>query len=309
MAEVTLPNGQVIEVADDAESYQVTVSLPSGFTTTANALTRAGESSSELERLLAGEIPGREGYEGATDIFAGGGGLISEAEKKARELLAEFTTQNARRNVYSPPSADVSPAFEDANEEYVPTFDEAMNLYPYYPENLIRKILDVWTDTGEISIALSEARASDDFEKSFPGIKRPDGSLRMTEIEYLETKDYMQDALRTYNLNPGVFDQEIATAISGDVSAREFEGRLQFAYNQLFDNIPQVKEIYMQQNGIDLSDEAIFAMFLSPELSESVLQNQILVSQISADSRGCRVRYWYYNSTTVCSIRFRPTKN
>ena len=48
MAEVTLPNGQVIEVADDAESYQVTVSLPSGFTTTANALTRAGESSSEL---------------------------------------------------------------------------------------------------------------------------------------------------------------------------------------------------------------------------------------------------------------------
>ena len=59
MAEVTLPNGQVIEVADDAESYQVTVSLPSGFTTTANALTRAGESSSELERLLAGDIPGR----------------------------------------------------------------------------------------------------------------------------------------------------------------------------------------------------------------------------------------------------------
>ena len=60
MAEVTLPNGQVIEVADDAESYQVTVSLPSGFTTTANALTRAGESSSELERLLAGEIPGEK---------------------------------------------------------------------------------------------------------------------------------------------------------------------------------------------------------------------------------------------------------
>ena len=210
--------------------------------------------------------------------------LISETEKKVRELLESFTTLRARENLYSPPSANIAPAFEDANEEYVPTFDEAMNLYPYYPKNLIQKILDVWTDTGEISIALSEARASDDFEKSFPGIKRPDGSLRMTEIEYLETKDYMQDALRTYNLNPGVFEQEVATAISGDVSAREFEGRLQFAYNQLFDNIPQVKEIYMQQNGIDLSDEAIFAMFLSPELSESVLQNQILVSQISAEA-------------------------
>ncbi len=286
--EITLPNGDVVTVEDDQQSYQVTVSLPGGYTTTANAIARTDasgnqESASELERLLAGTEAGREGYEGATDIYDSSSGLITDAEKKAQELIDSFIKDQSNKNLYTPPTAS-EPLFDASDEEYVPTFTEAKNLYPYYPESIIQNILDVWTDTGEITIAISEARASDTFEKEFPGIKRPDGSLRMTEIEYLETKDYMADALRTYNLNPGVFGEDIAEAIAGDVSAKEFTGRLEFAYQQLVNNIPQVKEIYLAQHGLDLTDEAIFAMFVSPELSESVLQNQVLVSQISAEA-------------------------
>lgn len=281
--EVTLPNGDVVTVEDDQQSYQVTVSLPGGYTTTANAIARDGETASELERLLAGNVEGREGYEGATDIYDTSSGLITDAERKAQELINAFQSNQGKKNLYTAPTASES-LFDGADEEYVPTLSEAKNLYPYYPESLVQAILDVWTDTGEITIAIAEARASDTFDKEFPGIKRPDGSLRMTEIEYLETKDYMQDALRTYNLNPGVFGEDIVEAIAGDVSAKEFTGRLEFAYQQLVNNIPQVKEIYLAQHGLDLTDEAIFAMFVSPELSESVLQNQVLVSQISAEA-------------------------
>lgn len=281
--EITLPNGDVVTVEDDQQSYQVTVSLPGGYTTTANAIARDGETASELTKLLAGSLEGREGYEGATDIYDSSSGLITDAEKKAQELIDSFIKDRSNKNLYTPPTAS-EPLFDADDEEYVPTFTEAKNLYPYYPESIIQNILDVWTNTGEITIAISEARASDTFEKEFPGIKRPDGSLRMTEIEYLETKDYMADALRTYNLNPGVFGEDIVEAIAGDVSAKEFTGRLEFAYQQLVNNIPQVKEIYLAQHGLDLTDEAIFAMFVSPELSESVLQNQVLVSQISAEA-------------------------
>ena len=286
--EITLPNGDVVTVEDDQQSYQVTVSLPGGYTTTANAIARTDasgnqESASELTRLLAGSLEGREGYAGATDIYDSSSGLITDAEKKAQELINAFQSNQGKKNLYTAPTASES-LFDGANEEYVPTLSEAKNLYPYYPESLVQAILDVWTDTGEITIAIAEARASDTFDKEFPGIKRPDGSLRMTEIEYLETKDYMQDALRTYNLNPGVFGEDIVEAIAGDVSAKEFTGRLEFAYQQLVNNIPQVKEIYLAQHGLDLTDEAIFAMFVSPELSESVLQNQVLVSQISAEA-------------------------
>ena len=45
---------------------QVVVYGPNGARTTANSVAREGEEKSELERLLAGEIPGREGYGGAT---------------------------------------------------------------------------------------------------------------------------------------------------------------------------------------------------------------------------------------------------
>ena len=101
--------------------------------------------------------------------------FITEAERKAQELLNSFQANRNNKNLYDAPSAD-APMFEAGSEEYIPTFTEAQNLYPYYPPNLIQAILDVWTETGEIGIAISEARASDTFDKEFPGIKRPDGS-------------------------------------------------------------------------------------------------------------------------------------
>ena len=46
---------------------QIVVYGPNGARTTANTEKRPGEEKSEYERLIAGEIPGREGYKGATN--------------------------------------------------------------------------------------------------------------------------------------------------------------------------------------------------------------------------------------------------
>ena len=227
---------------------------------------------------------GEEDDGGEEEVVTGGSeNLISETEDKLQTLIDAWLQNQNNNNLYNPPTADQF-AFQQDDEEYIPTIDEAKNLYPYYPEKLVQMILDVWTNTGEISIAISETRASDEFDKQFPGIKRPDGSLRMTEIEYLETKDYMQDSLRRYNLNPEVFGEDIINAISGDVSAKEFDERVNLGYTQIINNIPQVKEIYKGEFGMDLTDEAIIAMFLSPSVAESVLENRVLVSSISAEA-------------------------
>ena len=227
---------------------------------------------------------GEEDDGGEEEVVTGGSeNLISETENRLQDLIDAWLQNQNNNNLYNPPTADQF-VFQQDDEEYIPTIDEAKNLYPYYPEKLVQMILDVWTDTGEISIAISETRASDEFDKQFPGIKRPDGSLRMTEIEYLETKDYMQDSLRRYNLNPEVFNEDIINAISGDVSAKEFDERVNLGYTQIINNIPQVKEIYKGEFGMDLTDEAIIAMFLSPSVAESVLENRVLVSSISAEA-------------------------
>ena len=203
------------------------------------------------------------------------------AAKRIQDLLDQLKEQE---NNYPPPGGGSGPAFETETQSYTPTLGDAQALFPYFPGNILNIILDSWVDTGSIDLAIAQGRASDDYAKTFPGIKREDGSLRMTEIQYLEVKDAMKDSLRNYNLNPDIFQNEIIDAIQGDVDIQEFQGRLQFGYEQLINNRDVVLEVYRAEYGMDLTEEALFAMFISPEIATSVLENQILVSQILAEA-------------------------
>ena len=92
---------------------QVTVTTADGrFTTTANDEAREGEEKSELERLLAGEIEGREGYVGGkvvdasttTDADEGDDSLTGDFSSlfgKLKEAIEDFykwIEQNAKKN-------------------------------------------------------------------------------------------------------------------------------------------------------------------------------------------------------------------
>jgi len=201
--------------------------------------------------------------------------------KKIQGFLAQI---NQLQTQYPPPGGASGPAFETETQSYTPTLGDAQALFPYFPGNILNIILDSWVDSGSIDLAIAQGRASEDYAKTFPGIKREDGSLRMTEIQYLEVKDAMKDSLRNYNLNPDIFQNEIIDAIQGDVDIQEFQGRLQFGYEQLINNRDVVLEVYRAEYGMDLTEEALFAMFISPEIATSVLENQILVSQILAEA-------------------------
>ena len=203
------------------------------------------------------------------------------AAQKINDLLAQLNNQSTQ---YPPPGGTSGPAFETETQSYTPTLGDAQALFPYFPGNILNIILDSWVDSGSIDLAIAQGRASEDYAKTFPGIKREDGSLRMTEIQYLEVKDAMKDSLRNYNLNPDIFQNEIIDAIQGDVDIQEFQGRLQFGYEQLINNRDVVLEVYRAEYGMDLTEEALFAMFISPEIATSVLENQILVSQILAEA-------------------------
>lgn len=211
---------------------------------------------------------------------------LRTAELSAQNLVNEFLRQSKDLGLYNAPTA--TEVFDEEEVEEVPTSQELKALYPWMTDGLLNILLDGeggYVETGKMNVALANMRASEEYAKTFPGIAREeDGSLRMTESEYYETVDVMKDTLRDYNLNPEVFQNDIVSAISGDVSAKEFAERLQFGYSQVVNNIPQVKEVYFREYGLDLSDEALFAMFVSPDIADSVLQNQILVSSIIAEA-------------------------
>ena len=110
----------------------------------------------------------------------------------------------------------------------------------------------------------------------------------MTEQEYVAAIDNMKASLRNYNLNPNEFEDDIVGAISGDVSPLEFRQRLDAGYEGVVNNIPQVKEAYLQNFGVDLPDESIFAMFVSPNVATKILEGNIRASQVigEAESAG-----------------------
>ena len=215
---------------------------------------------------------------------------LSAAEQAALDLINNFLADMEGNNMYKTTEDDDDDlggddgGFGEETQTYTPTKADAAALYPYYPSNLLDLLISSWTETGSIDIALATVRQSDAFEQAFPGIKREDGSLRMTEIQYLELKDDMKDQLRNYNLNPDIFADEIVEAIAGDVDKEEFAGRLSFGYNELINNKDVVLEVYREQFGMDLTEEALFAMFISPDISQAVLENQILTSQILAEA-------------------------
>lgn len=164
------------------------------------------------------------------------------------------------------------------------TREEAKLRFPYLDERLIDVYVKGFIETGDRNLALLQMRSDPLMEVVYPGIRKADGTLRMTEQEYYVAREFMQLELRNYNLNPQVFEADIVEAISGDVSPDEFRERLATGYQNIVQNIPQVKEVYLREFNLDLNEESIFGMFISPRLSTSVLENQIRQSQIIAEA-------------------------
>tara|TARA_R100000742_G_C4279016_1_gene102671 strand:+ start:3665 stop:4777 length:1113 start_codon:yes stop_codon:yes gene_type:complete len=172
----------------------------------------------------------------------------------------------------------------DAIQTGPSTFEQAKGLFPYLDDRLIRLYLDKYNESGNERLAMAEMRADPLTAEVYPGIKREDGSLRMTEQEYVAAVDNMQGSLRKYNLNPTEFADDITEAIAGDVAPLEWSQRLDAGYEQIVNNIPQVKEAYLENFGINLPDESIFAMFVSPTVGKKIYEGQIRASQVIGEA-------------------------
>ena len=151
---------------------------------------------------------------------------------------------------------------------------------PWLPEELVDIFADAWAKFGDPALALNAVRADPAYDGYFPGIKRDNGSLRMTEQEYMAQRDAYSILLLEYGINPGIFEGSFTDLIIGDVSAGEFATRLESAYTQIITNFDEVREVYARFYGLELSDEAIFASFIDEGIADAILNRRIAVSQV-----------------------------
>ena len=164
--------------------------------------------------------------------------------------------------------------------------------YSYLGEELLETFIGEYnTNGGDVDEALRTMRGTQAYKDKFPGIFREDGTtLRIDtdtpELDYIKIREDYGNLLQDYNLNPEYFEGQIQTLFENDVAPRVFEQRLNVAYNSLFPQFDAVKQYYVNNypnifpTTEDITDEAIFASFISEDVSADIIEQRVNVSQI-----------------------------
>ena len=194
-----------------------------------------------------------------------------------------------------PPAPPPPPGTTEVPGDPVEEFDAreyARLNYSWLGDDLIDTFLQEFnTNGGDEEEALRNLRTTQAYKDKFPGIFREDGTtLRIDtntpELDYIKIREDYGNLLQDYNLNPEYFEGQIQTLFENDVAPRVFEQRLNVAYNSLFPQFDAVKQYYVNNypnifpSTEDITDEAIFASFISEDVSADIIEQRVNVSQI-----------------------------
>lgn len=158
-------------------------------------------------------------------------------------------------------------------------------LLAWLPSELLHIYINDWVNHGDAELAWGKVRTSPAYEAHFPGNRREDGSLRMSEQEYLSHREAFSRSLTQWGLNPQAFMNHHVDLVRGDVGVDEFRARLDAKVTGVLQNLPQVRQEFGRFYGIDaMDDTALIAAALDPQVGLDLLQGRIAASQVSAEA-------------------------
>lgn len=199
------------------------------------------------------------------------------------DLSGFFEKLNDTINNFATSSRDEEP-------DFVPTPKQIEDLIPWLAGKggLLQEYTNAYIETGNADFALAAVRNTEEYALYYPGIKRSDGSLRMNEAQYEQTREGYYRVLLENDLNPLVFEEagKVASLISGDVTVSQFKTRIESARTAFRDNpiAEEIKAYYQANFNVNLTDNAIFAAALDPDISIAILQNRIAQSELGAEA-------------------------
>lgn len=160
-------------------------------------------------------------------------------------------------------------------------------LMPWLNKTLINIYTDAWIQYGDTDLAMAAVRADKRYDALFPGLKNKDGSLKMTEGQYLSWVEGYKNALEPYGLSSLVTGNRVAQLLEGGVDPTEFSSRIDYVYTNVVTNLAEIKAAYAVEFGIDvnsLSLAAIFASAIDPEMSPVEMEFKIRKAQITGEA-------------------------
>jgi hypothetical protein len=158
----------------------------------------------------------------------------------------------------------------------------------YVPPWLPKGAADVWLEAWKLDdtpgFAIDQVRKHGDYGIWFPGNVREDGSTIMSEDEYVANIESYKDSLLSIGVNPDLFDEQFPNLIQGLVDPGEFNQRVQTMYESVLVAAPAIRDYYAAEYSFDMTDSAIIASFLDPDIGQAIITRRIAISEVGGEA-------------------------
>jgi hypothetical protein len=157
-------------------------------------------------------------------------------------------------------------------------------LMAWIPPDLLDIYIKEWVRSGDGELAWATVRTSKKYEQHFPGIRRDDGTLRMTEHEYFSHREAFHRELIQWGLNPEAFAGHHEELVRGEVSVTEMRQRIDAKATGVLRNADEVRSRFSAYYGVLDTDEALIAAALDADVGLALLEGRITAAQIGGEA-------------------------
>jgi hypothetical protein len=151
--------------------------------------------------------------------------------------------------------------------------------------NFVWNLITQENITSEYAL-IERIRETDQYKQRFPAMKmRRDRNLNaISEQDYINLENSYRETMKIAGMPRGLFDgpEDFTSLITGDVSPKELQQRVQAGYQAVAQSNPQVINEMKRLYGVD--DSMLAAYFLDPEKATPMLLRQAQSAQIAAEA-------------------------
>ena len=214
-------------------------------------------------------------------------GAVSTAQEGIREKdqgVSELTRKLADGWSLSPTFGGASNSSQ-TGYSYDKGISMAQDLFSFFPEEVTKEFANAWVKYGNAQQASVAVRNTGAWKKNFDYLLREDNTLIMTELESLSTLASYRETLGEVGIgDTAEFEEDFKKLITDEVSAIEFQDRINLVYDGVKDQIPEVEKLFRDRYGIESDSGTIFAALIKPEIEDKLLKGEIQTLQLQAEA-------------------------